>query len=370
MTEYKPKNDSSTVKPPREPVDFYRKIVTQNKKTGVRITNNKNEYKEDPFHYDVFERPKESLEEFNMQNLKEYLEKLDLNIDNYSRVELFKLYGIKNSNLTEEIMKQCKKITQKTHPDKSRLHEKYFIFYSRAYQKLEEIYQFNKKLEQKQELFKKDAMENKDEEIPLKQFLEETKPTKEFQSRFNELFEKYRIENPNEVGYENWLKSDEDICFQVPKNINAMDVEMNKYKKQVHSVVKYNDVESMNSNYGNYAMMQRDNFTSGGLFGGNSALQYTDLKQAYVESVIPVHEDDEMHHRRMNQFKNIEQYKAYRDTDNIRPIDEKSALEKLYFQENKQNEESAALAFYYATQTEKARKNRDQFRGEWSRIDR
>lgn len=360
--------------PRKEPVDFYRKIVAQNKKTGVRITDNKNEYKYDPFHYDVFEKPKENLEEINIKKLKEYLEKLDLNIDNYSRTDLFKLYGIKSTNLTEEIMKQCKKITLKVHPDKSKLHEKYFIFFSKAYNKLEEIYQFNQRLQQKQELFKKDEEERhiEGEAIHVKKFIEEHNTNKQFQSKFNELFEKYRVENPLETGYENWLKSDEDIQFNIPKNINAkqIDVEMNKYKKQVQSVVKYNGVESMNSNYGNYAMMQRDNFTSSGLFDGNNSLQYTDLKQAYIESVIPVSEDEETHRIRMSQFQNVEQYKDYRAREDIKPIDEKSALEQLYFQENKHNEESTALAFYYATQTEKARKNRDQFMGELMQIGR
>lgn len=360
--------------PKKEPVDFYRKIVAQNKKTGVRITDNKNEYKADPFHYDVFEKPKENLEEINMKNLKEYLEKLDLNIDNYSRVDLFKLYGINSSNLTEDILKQCKKITLKVHPDKSKLHEKYFVFYSRAYQKLEDIYQFNQRLQQKQELFKKgeEDINVEEESIHVKKFIDETKTNKQFQSRFNELFEKYRVDNPMETGYESWLKSDEDIQFNVPKNIHVkqMDAEMNKYKKQVQSVVKYNGVESMNSNYENYAMMQRDNFTSGGLFGGNTALQYTDLKQAYVESVIPVSEHEEGHRRRMSQFQNVEQYKDYRARDEVKPMDEKTALEQLYFQENKQNEENTALAFYYASQTEKARKNRDQFMGELMRIGR
>ena len=36
-------------------------------------------------------------------------DKLDLNIDNYSRNELFLLFGLKTMSLTEDIMKECKK---------------------------------------------------------------------------------------------------------------------------------------------------------------------------------------------------------------------------------------------------------------------
>jgi hypothetical protein len=37
------------------------------------------------------------------------------------------------------------------------------------------------------------------------------------------------------------------------------------------------------------------------------------------------------------------------------------ALRQLYLQDKEKNEESAALAFYYAQQTEKAKKNNENF---------
>jgi hypothetical protein len=46
-------------------------------------------------------------------------------------------------------MKECKKIVLKTHPDKSRLDEKYFIFFAKAYKKLQNIYEFQNKTNNK-----------------------------------------------------------------------------------------------------------------------------------------------------------------------------------------------------------------------------
>ena len=87
---------------------------------------------------------------------------------------------------------------------------------------------------------------------------------------------------------------------------------------------------------------------------------FTDLRQAYVESVIPVTEED---YHKAQKFKTVEEYKRHRDNDVSKPLSKEEAMRKL-FNENKQNEdESAALAFYYAEQSEKAKKNQDNF---WS----
>ena len=65
---------------------------------------------------------------------KKSYENVNLDIDSYNMSDLFNLFGITNLNeLDEQTMRQCKKIVLKTHPDKSGLNEKYFIFFSVAY---------------------------------------------------------------------------------------------------------------------------------------------------------------------------------------------------------------------------------------------
>ena len=87
---------------------------------------------------------------------------------------------------------------------------------------------------------------------------------------------------------------------------------------------------------------------------------YTDLRQAYVESVIPVTEED---YHKMQKFKNIEEYKNHRNTINITPLDKEEAMKQLYHQNKQKDEESAALAFYYAQQSEKSKQKQESF---WS----
>jgi hypothetical protein len=101
------------------------------------------------------------------------------------------------------------------------------------------------------------------------------------------------------------------------------------------------------------------NFSSGSLFS-TDGMGYTDLRQAYVESVIPVTQED---YQKMPKFTNIEEYKMHRNTVDVTPIDKTQAMRQLYNQNKDLESESAALAFHYAKQAEKAKKNSDNF---WS----
>ena len=122
---------------------------------------------------------------------------------------------------------------------------------------------------------------------------------------------KHRLEDPVEHGYGNWLKSDEDIIF-TPQNItkDSMTREMDKRKKEIQSLMPYSggiDCSFEGSSVGGSSLMEyNSNFTSGLLFGGGSGGGYTDLKQAYVESVIPVTEDD---YNKIAKFKSVDDYK-------------------------------------------------------------
>jgi hypothetical protein len=194
--------------------------------------------------------------------------------------------------------------------------------------------------------------------------LETKKEPKVFQNWFNEQFEKHHIKDNPETGYDTWLKSDEDIVF-TPQNINKDQInnELNKYKNQVKSVTEYKGIQSANSSFSGYSLMEHNNFTSNALFNNN--LNYTDLKQAYIESVIPITDAD---FDKVLKFKNVEEYKAYRNNNLSSPMDEKNAMEQLYFKKQTEDEDNVALAFHYATQAEKSKKNSSEFWAELKKI--
>jgi hypothetical protein len=190
------------------------------------------------------------------------------------------------------------------------------------------------------------------------------KDNKNFNNWFNEQFEKHKLEDPIEHGYGNWLKSDEDIIF-TPQNINKdnIDKEMDKRKKELQALTPYKGFGDsfLSSSVGGSSLMEyNSNFTSGFLFTGGGGMGYTDLRQAYAESVIPVTKDD---FNKVQKFRSVDEYRRHRDTTDVKPLSKEDGLRQLYQQDKERNEESAALAFYYAQQSEKAQKNNDVF---WS----
>jgi len=336
--------------------------MTNCKKGGVKIKETNNGYKSDPFanvNPFIYEKKREEIN----YDSKSYAT-LDLNIENYSREELYKLFGLNLSiTLNEDIMKECKKLVLKTHPDKCRLENKYFLFFSQAYKKLLNIYEFQNKTSKKtnntSEYYDQNNGEILDKMFEVNKNL---KDPKNFNTWFNTQFEKHRLEDPVETGYGSWLKSEEDIVFTptgITKDNMALAIE--KRKKQVQTLTNYSGVnESYASTFGGSSLMEYDNnFTSGTLFS-NDGMSYTDLKQAYVESVIPVTEDDYKKHQ---QFNSIDEYKRHRESTNIVPLSKEEGMRQLYQQNKQKDHESAALAFYYAQQSEKVKKNENDF---WS----
>ena len=76
-------------------LDFYNKIKNQNKHTGVRVVNGENEYNIDPFDgVNPFNNPEGEKEINSVIYDKASYDKLDLNIDNYSQTDLYKLFGM------------------------------------------------------------------------------------------------------------------------------------------------------------------------------------------------------------------------------------------------------------------------------------
>ena len=354
-------NNSNNVQ--NDPLEFYNNLKNQNKATGVRINQSKNEYSEDPFgNANPFSNPYGEKELSNISYNKSNYDTIDLNIDSYSREDIYKLFGIQTENLNEEIMKEAKKIVLKTHPDKSKLESKYFLFFSKAYKRLYGIYEFQnkstKKVGDSNEYFSNEKFDILNNMFEKDKSL---KGEKNFNQWFNKQFDKHKLEGSTESGYGDWLKSNEDIIDVSNVSKANMASEMNKIKKQVQAVTVYNGVnDQCSSAFGGSTLMDyNNNFTSGSLFSGEG-MGYTDLRQAYVESVIPITEDD---YNKMPKFKNIEEYKRHRDDSNTKPLEKDDALKKLYHQNKQKDEESAALAFHYAKQSEKVKKSNDTF---WS----
>ena len=274
---------------------------------------------------------------------------VDLDIENYSMTELFRLFNINSKSLSDEIMKDSKKIVLKMHPDKSGLEPKYFLFFSKAYKRLYSIYEFQNKSANKSVDNYTSDYSNPEHAQLLNTMIQ--KDSCEFNKWFNAKFEKYKGSDDSSAnGYGDWLKSDEGIYDVGSVSKSNMANEFEKQKKRVQAITVYKGVsDSLSGFHGTGLGAGPDNYTSDG---------YTDLRQAYVESVIPVTNDDFT-----VKYKNVDDFK--RQQTNEKPPDRETALKQLHEQNMRDEQESAALAYHYAQQTERATQLNKSF---WSEL--
>ena len=296
-----------------------------------------------------------------MEEIDLLMEEIDLNIENYNLQDLCNLFHINIRNINEVAMRNAKKIVLKTHPDKSKLEPKYFLFFSSAYKKLFAVYNFQNKSSNKK--VDNDTYEYKEENKHVLNKLfdknKELKKPENFNKWFNAQFDKHKLQNENDDGYGDWLKTDDGIYDTVSVSRANMNEEFEKQKKKIQTISVYKGIsDPFASTLGGTLLGKNDDYSSG-LFE-RGGLQYQDLKQAHVESIIPISNDD---YTKIPKFHSEQEYKMYRDRQDIKPLDEQLALNHLRKNAEQVEEESANLAFYYAQQLEEANKKRNNF---WS----
>ena len=326
-----------------------RRDPTSCPKAGIKIHNSNNDYTQ------TYNNKKQSQLSKPVSYQNTTLNSLDLELDHYSLDDIYHLFNISENKLTEDTLKSAKQIVLKMHPDKSHLDSKYFLFFSKAYKRLFSIYEFQNKSTNKK--YKdEDFFEETNKNVLNNMFEQnkELKDTKNFNSWFNQAFEKHRIDNPNEEGYGDWLKSDEDF-ISINENVTKgnMNEVFEQKKKQIQDVTIYTGVTDMfASSFGGSLLDGKGDFSTD---------EYTDLRQAYTQTLIPVTMDD---YNKIQKFNNVSEYKAHREKVNITPLTKEESERKLIQQQDKQDKHSAALAFKYAQESEKVKQKQQSFWGD------
>jgi len=242
---------------------------------------------------------------------------LDLDLNNYELNDIYNLFHI--SELCEDSLREAKKIVLKTHPDKSKLDSSIFLFYSKAYKRLYEIYDFQNKSTNKKQVDTNDYKYKDNVRILETKF---GNNTKQFNQWFNDQFIKYKSDS-EETGYGDWLKSDDGLYDGKQVSKNDMNSAFDREKRRVKQLTVYKGVQDY------------------------TAEDYTDLKQAY--NVIPVTDDDYQ-----QKYNSLEDLKRSRIEE--QPLDKEASNNMLSANNKRLEDESAALAFKYAKQLEESKK--------------
>ena len=265
---------------------------------------------------------------------------IDLNIENYDLNDLLELFKL-DFNFNTENLKCVKKMVMQTHPDKSGLDKKYFLFFTSAYKIIFSIHEFRNKSSRKQST---EYTVEKDEEKEL--LLKKMQKEPNFNKIFNELFEKHRIkDDENENGYGDWLKSDDNMDTRTT-TLGQMNATFEQKKREVRDLVPFQEIEEINSSGAGHFDLTRDKPTyySSSMF---SNLQYEDLKKAHVESVVPVTHEDYMARPK---FKSVLEMQEHADYKDVKPLSLDQANDYLQQRQSYQNKNDVQRAYKLAKQ--------------------
>ena len=270
---------------------------------------------------------------------------LDLNLENYDLNDLLALFKLE-FDFNAEDLKRVKKTVMQTHPDKSQLDKKYFLFFTSAYKIIFSIYEFRHKSSKNQAT---EYTVEKDEEKEL--LLKSLQKKPNFNKIFNELFEKHRIkDDENETGYGDWFKSDENMDSRTT-TLNQMNATFEQKKREVKELIPYRDVEEMGQSSNQFDLTRdKPEYYTSALF---SSLQYEDLKKAHVESVIPVTHEDYLARPK---FKNVLELQADPTYNDTKPLSLSQAKEYLQNRHTYQAQNDVQRAYKLAKQDEVVRK--------------
>lgn len=294
---------------------------------------------------------------------------VDLDINNYDLEDILNLFKVP-PNFDESHLKMAKQVVLKTHPDKSGLKPDYFIFYSKAYKMLYSIWEFKKSAttdsidnynteyesvtyneEQKKELLDEFFTSNK------KKF----KNTKDFNSWFNDQFEKNKLEQEGDAkGYEDWLRGEDEPASKV-RNIGEMAEQIDRKKAELRSLIVRQDVQDItsHSSAGTNIINSVPGSYDSDLF---SQLSYQDLHKAHTQSVIPVTEED---YREKQQFGSVNEFISHRSQQDVKPLSEQQALQYLKNRTHSEDTMATKRAYQLAKEAEIVKKREQDF---WSSI--
>lgn len=286
------------------------------------------------------------------------MEKLDLDLNNYNLDDILKLLNLPY-NFTQEDMKTAKKSVLMTHPDKSGLDPKYFLFFSEAYKIANNICEFRFKSKNQSTEYKVEV--NREHNDILNRMKHDHDTPEKFNTWFNSMFETMQLNDANkESGYGNWLQSDADIDDRQATKANMNEMFETK-KKEIRDIVVKRDLQGLTSP-GNYSDLTSDtlDYYSCDVF---SKLPYEDVRKAHTETVVPVTMEDYTNRKKYN---SVNELNAERGLPiYTTPLSQDQSMQYINNQKELETKSDMERAYTLARQEEAARRVNDSW---WSKI--
>ena len=287
------------------------------------------------------------------------MDNLDLDLDNYTLDDLLALFKL-DYNFNKDELNKAYKMALKTHPDKSGLDQNIFLFLMKGYKMVERVYQFREGKKRNNGNTEYIIDEKDMNKGVLVEKLNGMK-VKDFNKWFNKMFEKYKLNDESEEGYEEWYRdTEEKEIKRVTKNdFNEI---FNKRKTETRALVKSEDIRTVLGGNGYDLARERPQYYSSGMF---SKLKYEDLKRAHTETVVPVTEEDYINKQKFNSVDSYRRHRANEFTSATAPDSLKQAEEYLNKKKGANEEYDSRRAFKIFKRDEEIEKKNNEW---WSEL--
>ena len=247
----------------------------------------------------------------------------NLDIQSYTYQELLQLFDLTdNQYLTIEDIKRAKHKVLMLHPDKSKLPPEYFLFYKKAFDMVHDQFQNTQKERQSV------PHENPDY-IPITNELKSTDrqisaaiqkiPTKQFNQKFNELFDK-NVNSKIDVSKNDWFRSQDSQFDLASENITQANLQQ-KFDniKQSNQIVRHRETTEIQNQTG-YNLYDTaedsDSYITSDPF---SKFKYDDLRKVHKdETILPVSERD---FAKVKQYHSVEAFSRARSAQSLDPLE-------------------------------------------------
>lgn len=265
-------------------------------------------------------------------------QKHNLDINMYSLQELLGLFDL-DYDISIEDLKRAKKKVLMTHPDKSKLDAKYFLFYKKAFDMIVQFYNNQNKHQQTTDNINNASYDpqqhnqlNDSSTKKVSSVLNNMK-VNEFQSKFNKLFDDNMKNKPDPKKNE-WFTNGKNE-YEINETVNSKNMGdvFNRIKDNQNAMVKYKGVETLcvNGNSGNSFYDDEDNneYVSTDPF---SKLKFDDLRKVHKDqTVLTVSERDI---NKVQQYSSVDHFMRERGKQSVTPL-EKQQAEHLLAEQDK-----------------------------------
>lgn len=266
------------------------------------------------------------------------LQEHNLNIHMYSLEELLGLFDL-TYDITLTDLKRAKKIVLMTHPDKSKLDSKYFLFYKQAFDVIVRFYdnqnkQTRQATPQNTVYHTNNVLNNNDSQTNKKiSSVINDMSKREFNNKFNDLFEKNMMKKVDDSKNE-WFRNQDSIySSDVQVNSSNMGQIFNSIKDKQSGMVKYRGVENIISNKSSNSSYHDDDDNDDSYVTSDpfSKLKFDDLRKVHKdETVFSVSERD---YDKVTKYASVDHFMRERSNQSTTPLSKPESEQLLAQQE-------------------------------------